>query len=689
MGVTALRENRYISPAMQLTPEEHEQLIATTNQRLQRLEASDAFQTAVRPRDARVTTEIFVAYPDRKDPTSELVRAAADALNEFVFAQKDGDDPEQVRRALAPYRARDMRVIAVRHKPASPSAIIAALRLLGPVSGRPAYSLSVIEKEWGVDVSHVAAATRFPDGSALPADLLDSPQVFDIPFTAVVSDDPCEGADVNNGALMALYNALLRLVREGGGRYIVGLMDVESIYEPLRKRAPEAWTEFQGLQRKRVLSRVPGSNVSTAAIVDVKTWEETIAKKRPALHGLLFGDLLSKRSVAFTGFKGADVPLFDAMPHNDRLAPVRLERLEHETPFLCMDLDTIARRYATFRRELPGVEVHYAMKCNPDRRLLAHLRSLGCKFEIASRSELDALLAIEVDAGSILFSNPVRHAQQTRYAADAGVYRFAFDSEDELASLAQNAPGASVYVRLATDAAESKVRSEGKFGVALASAMSLMLRAREHGLCPYGIAFHVGSQAEQPELWRAAIAKSAELMRQLQAEGIRIEMLNLGGGYPAFHRVGVPSISEIAKVIRAALATELPYAPERLVIEPGRGLVSDAGVMVSTVIGVARRRDKTWVHLDLGGFTMLEALESGHTLDYPVADSLRSKKRMTSHITAATCDSMDTIVYDNRALSADLKRGDRVFIYAAGAYTSSYASTFNGFDKPRIYYVSE
>lgn len=673
---------------MQLTSDEHEQLIASTAHRLDRLQSSPEFQAIVGARDSNASTEIFVAYPDRADAKSELLREAADALNEFVFAHKDGDDPQQVRLALAPYRDHDIRLVAVRHEPGSPSSIVAAMRLLGPVVGRPAYSLSVIEREWSVDVAQVAQATRFPDGAPLPADLLSSPQLFDIPFTCVLSDER-DRSEANNGMLIALYSAMLRILRQSGGRYIVGLMDVESIYEPLRKRAPEAWTEFHGLPRKRVLSRVPGSNVSTAAIVDVRAWQACIAKKRPALHGLLFGDSLRRRGVAFTGFRPERASLFDAMPQNRRLAPARLGRLEYETPFLCIDLDAVAQRFATFRRELPGVDVHYAMKCNPDPKLLAHLRGLGCQFEIASRSELDALRAVEVEPRSLLFSNPVRHAAHTRYAADQGVHRFAFDSECELASLAQNAPGASVYVRLATDAADSKVRSEGKFGVSVTTAQRLMLKAREYGLRPYGVAFHVGSQVEQPELWRVAVRRSAELMVRMQADGIRIEMLNLGGGFPAFHRVGLPSIGQIARVIREALASELPYAPETLVVEPGRGLVSDAGVMVSTVIGVARRREETWVHLDLGGFTLLEALESGHTLDYPVADSIGSKTRMTSHITAATCDSMDTIVYDNRALSAGLGRGDRVFIYAAGAYTTSYASTFNGFTQPRIYYVRE
>jgi ornithine decarboxylase len=332
------------------------------------------------------------------------------------------------------------------------------------------------------------------------------------------------------------------------------------------------------------------------------------------------------------------------------------------------------------------MDVHYAMKCNPDELLLRYLHGEKCGFEIASGMELQELMNVGVSPAEVLFSNPVKIEAHIASAAQAGLYRFAFDSRTELEKIARQAPGASVYVRLATAAAGSVVPSEGKFGVDAAKALELMKRAASLGLRPYGVAFHVGSQMEEPEAWARAIRLSGGLMRDLRAAGITITMLDLGGGFPAHHQERVPGVKEFAKVILGALA-ELPYQPEKLVIEPGRGLVGDAGAMVATVIGLATRGAKNWVHLDVGAFNgMMEALETGNALGFPLADSRQSAAKSRYHLTGPSCDSQDTILLDCE-LSADLQLGDKVFIYTAGAYTTSYASRFNGFDIPLTYYA--
>jgi ornithine decarboxylase len=137
----------------------------------------------------------------------------------------------------------------------------------------------------------------------------------------------------------------------------------------------------------------------------------------------------------------------------------------YPTPFLVMDLDVVVGNIDRFRRLLPDVRIHYAMKCNPDPCLLACVQAAGASFEIASLAELDTLLKLGVAAEEIIFSNPVKMAEHIRLAFDAGVRRFAFDSTDELQKLAHHAPGASVYVRLRTLDINSVVPSEGKFGV--------------------------------------------------------------------------------------------------------------------------------------------------------------------------------------------------------------------------------
>jgi len=353
------------------------------------------------------------------------------------------------------------------------------------------------------------------------------------------------------------------------------------------------------------------------------------------------------------------------------------------TPFLRMDLGCVELAYAQLRAALPEATVHYAMKCNPDRRILRTLAAAGSSFEIASAGELSELIAVGVRPADVLFSNPVKVPEHVRVAYAAGVWRFAFDSDAELDKIAEHAPGAAVYVRLATAATGSEVPSEGKFGVDPRAAARLMRRAAALGLRCHGITFHVGSQMTDPRAWEAAIANSAALIRDLLSSGLRITMLDLGGGFPARYDRDVPDLAGYGAHIRAAAAKHLPY-PVELVIEPGRALVARAGTMTASVIGVAQRGRRTWAHLDVGAFNgMMESLETGNQLRYPVSDSRSSPEKTLWSVTGPTCDSQDTMLHDV-PLSADLAVGDRVFLHVAGAYTVGYASGFNGFDIPPV-----
>lgn len=357
-----------------------------------------------------------------------------------------------------------------------------------------------------------------------------------------------------------------------------------------------------------------------------------------------------------------------------------------ETPELVMDLDVVAEAYRAITAALPGVTVHYAMKCNPHPAVLARLHALGSDFEIASAPELDALLALGVDPARVLYSNPVKPVSHIVRTYATGVRRFAFDSLDEVRKLAATAPGSAAIVRLVANQAPSDVPSEGKFGVDADAAVGLLLAARDHGLSPYGIAFHVGSQMLSPHAWQAPLRTVAQVMDKLSAEDVTLGMVDLGGGFPARYSTRPLPLSEYATVINAGLA-ELPY-PVRAVIEPGRAVVAEAGTLTATVIGTAVRGGMRWIHLDVGAFNgLMESLETKNRLRFPVTDSRQSAARDSFHLTGPTCDSQDTILFDVE-LSADLSTGDRVYIGSTGAYTTVYASTFNGFDVPTIRCVS-
>ncbi|MEV7013770.1 type III PLP-dependent enzyme [Streptosporangium sp. NPDC051022] len=378
----------------------------------------------------------------------------------------------------------------------------------------------------------------------------------------------------------------------------------------------------------------------------------------------------------------AGSPEVPGAPDDAPVAPVAgLGGAGLATPCLILHEELVGAAVEGFRKAFPSVGIHYAVKCNPDPELLRYLRELGCDFEIASHPELELLTSVGVDPAEVLYSNPVRPRDHISRCHEAGVWRYSVDSPREMAKLSQAAPGAHVYARLGTDLAASVVPSEGKFGVSKEEVVRLLTEAERSGLHPHGIAFHVGSQMTDPHAWDAPIRDAAEIMERLAEKGIRIAMLDIGGGFPARYDKPVPGIREFGRHI-TGLLDALPY-PVRVVAEPGRALVAEAGVMVCRVIQVVRRGGTWWAHTDLGVFNgMMEVLETAGALAYPISGERETGPARRYNVTGPTCDSQDTFALGVE-LPADLAEGDLLFVRSAGAYTTAYSSQFNGFLPPR------
>jgi ornithine decarboxylase len=367
------------------------------------------------------------------------------------------------------------------------------------------------------------------------------------------------------------------------------------------------------------------------------------------------------------------------------LAPPALSAVEQPTPFLLCDLAAVRARIAGFRAALPGVRPFYAVKCNPSPQLLDVVARASCGFEVASIGELRLLQAAGVDPSAVLYSNTVKPAGHVAAAAAAGLWRFGFDSEGELHKIARNAPGSAVYVRLRVDDSAAAFPLSRKFGVQLHAAQELLRKARSLGLVPYGLTFHVGSQCASAAAWRRAIAASGRLLARLRADGIRLEMLDIGGGFPARYGEAVPAIGEIGAVIQHALAELLPYRPPLLAAEPGRHLVAESAVLATTVIGRERRADEEWLYVDVGAYNgLMETQQAVGQWPFPLWTSRpdhATAVQMPFTVTGPTCDPSDTMFY-GASLPATIAEGDRLYIGSAGAYTLSYASSFNGFPPP-------
>ena len=353
-------------------------------------------------------------------------------------------------------------------------------------------------------------------------------------------------------------------------------------------------------------------------------------------------------------------------------------RQKYTRPFLILDTALARGKVRRLRAAMPRVRPHYAVKANPDRRVLKVLAQEGCGFEIASIAELDLLLALGVPAAEVFYSNPVRSRESIAYAAARGVEWFVVDSVDELRRVFETRRDAKLYLRIATPNIGSDWPLSGKFGAGAGDARDIVSTAAKLGADLAGVTFHVGSQCRNPANWRVALEKARSLFEHMAKAGLRPRLLNIGGGFPVRHVKPIPAIEVIAEVVNEGLKA---FGDEvQVIAEPGRYLVSDAGYFVCRVLGTATRAGKRWMHWDAGLFGGV--IESSEGLKYRIRTD-RSGPDVAWTVGGPTCDSVDIVMRDE-PLPSDLQEGDFVYIRNAGAYTTAYASQFNGFPLPEV-----
>jgi len=361
------------------------------------------------------------------------------------------------------------------------------------------------------------------------------------------------------------------------------------------------------------------------------------------------------------------------------------------TPCLVLDVDRTAENYARLRAALPLARIYYAVKANPAAPILRRLTALGSAFDAASFEEVEACLAAGARPDAISYGNTVKKASAIAAAHEAGVTMFAFDSEPELLKIAKHAPGARVYCRILVENKGAEWPLSRKFGCELDMARNLMVRAGELGLDPYGISFHVGSQQTSTAAYEGAIARVAMLFTDLKEAGVKVRMVNLGGGYPVRYRQEVPGIDDFGAAIMGAMTRHFGNDLPEMVIEPGRFLVGDAGVVSSEVVLVSRKgKDDPvrWVYLDIGRFGGLAETE-GEAIRYAIRTPHDGGADGPVTIAGPTCDSADTLYEKSHyRLPLALQDGDRVELLATGAYVTTYASQgFNGFRPLAEHYI--
>ena len=297
--------------------------------------------------------------------------------------------------------------------------------------------------------------------------------------------------------------------------------------------------------------------------------------------------------------------------------------------------------------------------------------------------EIDLCLRHGVPADRLSFGNTIKKERDIAEAFAKGVRMFAFDSDAELEKIARVAPASRVYVRVLMQCEGAEWPLSRKFGCEPDMAADLLERARDLGLDPYGVSFHVGSQQTDLTQYDKALEQTVTLFDEMTRRGINLRLVNMGGGFPSRYRTDVPSIAAYGEAIRNALGARFGASQPDVIVEPGRGIVGDAGVIQSEVVLVSQKGGndtRRWVYLDVGKFHGL-AETMDEAIKYRLTTSHDGDATSPVVLAGPTCDSAD-ILYEKAdyQLPVSLVSGDKVWILATGAYTTTYSAVaFNGF----------
>ena len=375
---------------------------------------------------------------------------------------------------------------------------------------------------------------------------------------------------------------------------------------------------------------------------------------------------------------------------NDKIARFLADR-QPETPCLVVDLDLVAGNYDALRAALPLAEIYYAVKANPAPEILRVLLAMGSSFDAASIFEIEHCLGIGAPPERLSYGSTIKKERDIVTAFRRGVRLFAFDSESELRKLAAAAPGARVYCRILMEGVGADWPLSDKFGCDVAMAADLLIEAAAMGLEPWGVSFHVGSQQRDIDQWDVALGRTAMIFSALNEHGIELGMVNIGGGFPARYRHDVKPLDAYADGIMNAMTRHFGNRLPGMIVEPGRCIPGDAGLIHSEVVLISRKSyddERRWIYLDIGRFGGLPEVMD-EAIKYRIRTPGDGGATGPVVIAGPTCDEVD-MLYEASGyeLPLDLRVGDKVEILSAGAYTATYASVgFNGFPPLREYYI--
>jgi ornithine decarboxylase len=362
-----------------------------------------------------------------------------------------------------------------------------------------------------------------------------------------------------------------------------------------------------------------------------------------------------------------------------------------ETPFLLINLDRISKNYDNLKQNLPYAKIYYAIKANPEKEVLKTLIEKGSCFDIATIFELDIILSLGANPEKLSYGNTIKKEKDIAYAYKKGVRLFATDSLSDLEKISRQAPNSKVFFRILCDGHGADWPLSKKFGSHPDTIFNLAIKAKEFGLNPYGLSFHVGSQQRDIGQWDDAVSQCKYLFDSLNKKGINLQMINIGGGFPSGYLQPTKNLETYSKEVTRFLKEDFGENLPEIIVEPGRSIVGDSGIMVTEAIMISEKTKASnykWLYLDIGKFGgLIETIDEA--IKYPIFTESKPLETQEYIIAGPTCDSYDILYEKNKyKLDKNLKEKDKLYICTTGAYTASYSSVcFNGIPPLEVYCV--
>ena len=367
---------------------------------------------------------------------------------------------------------------------------------------------------------------------------------------------------------------------------------------------------------------------------------------------------------------------------------------KHGTPLFVIDHDELRKNYRAFRRHLPRVQVYFAVKANSDPAIVRTLFKEGASFDVASMPEfmivhenikhLSAKKRQDWIWDKIIYANPTK---PTETLAKLNRYKplVTFDNREEIYKIKQHAPNAGLALRLKVPNTGAMVELSSKFGATPGEAVDLILEADKHGLVVEGISFHVGSQTTNFENYVQGLSLTAAIFKEAQDRGYtKMNLLDIGGGFPAPYDATVKPLKDLAKIINSEIDRLFPKNIQVLA-EPGRFLVASAGYAVSKIIGKAVRDGKSSYYINDGVYHTYSGIIFDHC-NYPIRSFKKGPTSLCS-VFGPTCDALDVISMAENL--PNLERDDFVYSTNIGAYSHASATNFNGFPPAKVVHVNQ